>query len=466
MNQSTLSSAFRLTHIRWDDKAHQLGFGYALQDWEFEEKLGFSDQVYLALKQTYTSMTEPQTMPAPLVAVHLMLGVSYWKITASNDILVPYELSSTQIAWWKQVYTKGMGEFFFKNQLPVQPNLSFIAHDGDLMKVRVVDSTLQAPEASTRILVPFGGGKDSVVSVGLLQDAGFEATAFLLRPVALQSTLVEEMSLSSVVVDRVLDPKMLFLTKQGIAKAGHVPMTAIYSLIACFVAQALAFGTVVLSNERSASEGTVMYQDQMINHQWSKSYEAELAMQSFIAQTQPTIQIFSMLRPYSELQIVKRFVKRHASLLSRFSSCNRNFVYAGQGTHALWCGDCPKCAFVFLMLATVLKKKDLVVLFGKDLLEDDVLIPTFQELADFTGQKPFECVGTSDEVRYALMSIMDHPDWSYSAVIQDLRMQLDEIPEDEQMRIKQTVLQPSETDAIPQAYSMIRDQMMEFAHAK
>jgi len=40
--------------------------------------------------------------------------------------------------------------------------------------------------------------------------------------------------------------------------------------------------------------------------------------------------------------------------------------------------------------------------FGKDLFEDETLIPIFEELIGIKETKPFECVGTVWEVRHAL----------------------------------------------------------------
>ena len=49
-----------------------------------------------------------------------------------------------------------------------------------------------------------------------------------------------------------------------------------------------------------------------------------------------------------------------------------------------------------------LYKDELIDIFGKDLYEDETLLPIFKELIGDALTKPFECVGEIKEVRYAL----------------------------------------------------------------
>ena len=45
---------------------------------------------------------------------------------------------------------------------------------------------------------------------------------------------------------------------------------------------------------------------------------------------------------------------------------------------------------------------ELQKIFGADLFEDKTLLPTLKQLAGIEKEKPFECVGTINEVRTAL----------------------------------------------------------------
>lgn len=67
-----------------------------------------------------------------------------------------------------------------------------------------------------------------------------------------------------------------------------------------------------------------------------------------------------------------------------------------------WCGKCPKCLFVYIILSPYLYKDELINIFGTDLFEDKEIINTFIELIGNGETKPFECVGTFEEANYAV----------------------------------------------------------------
>jgi hypothetical protein len=46
-----------------------------------------------------------------------------------------------------------------------------------------------------------------------------------------------------------------------------------------------------------------------------------------------------------------------------FSSCNRNFVITKEKQKKLWCCECEKCSFVFLILSPFLEEKELINIF-------------------------------------------------------------------------------------------------------
>ena len=88
-----------------------------------------------------------------------------------------------------------------------------------------------------------------------------------------------------------------------------------------------------------------------------------------------------------------------------FSSCNRNFRILGAQPADRWCGQCPKCHFVFLALAPFLPKPRLLAIFGRNLLDDASLAPGFDALLEYRDHKPFECVGEGREARAAMHAL-------------------------------------------------------------
>ena len=86
-----------------------------------------------------------------------------------------------------------------------------------------------------------------------------------------------------------------------------------------------------------------------------------------------------------------------------FKSCN----VGSKEKEWKWCCNCPKCLFVFTILSPFLYKDKLFNIFGEDLFEKKSLEKTFIELLGYGKTKPFECVGTYREVRYAASYVIN-----------------------------------------------------------
>ena len=55
-------------------------------------------------------------------------------------------------------------------------------------------------------------------------------------------------------------------------------------------------------------------------------------------------------------------------------------------------------------------KEKLINIFGEDLFEKESLLNTFIELCGYGETKPFECVGTYSEIKYALTKTIENID--------------------------------------------------------
>ena len=110
-------------------------------------------------------------------------------------------------------------------------------------------------------------------------------------------------------VRRHLDPGLADLNASG-ALNGHVPVTAIVSLIAVVGSFLYGYDTIAMAVERSASEETALVDGVPVNHQYSKSLEFERALADLVAGViDPGLSYGSALRPYSELAIARAFAR-------------------------------------------------------------------------------------------------------------------------------------------------------------
>ena len=129
-------------------------------------------------------------------------------------------------------------------------------------------------------------------------------------------------------------------------------------------------GAVVMSNEWSASSGNLERDGRTVNHQYSKSLEFETAFRSILT-VGGGPEYFSLLRPWSELWIARRFATDSAAYLPLFRSCNRAFHVDPRIRWKTWCGQCDKCAFIDLILAPFVPAPELAAVFaGREPLQD------------------------------------------------------------------------------------------------
>jgi hypothetical protein len=250
-------------------------------------------------------------------------------------------------------------------------------------------------------LVGVGGGKDSQLCIELLRDEpGITTWSLNHRPQL--TPLVERIGLPHAWVGREWDPQIGVLNAQD-AYHGHVPISAIIASAAIIVCVLTGRKDAVVSNEQSANEPTLTYRGVSINHQYSKSQAWEKIFQEQLGRTfGGSIRYYSFLRPLSEVMISKLFATyAFDKYKDVFSSCNRAFVHS---SHEMsWCGECSKCAFIFLALTPFLPRHELEKLWGgKNLLLNENLRPTYRKLLGIEGDKPLDCVGEIKEVRAAM----------------------------------------------------------------
>ncbi len=324
--------------------------------------------------------------------------VSYWKCACPPEVEVRCgELSDWQKNWWKKLYFNGLGEYFYRNGISADLD--------SFMNIRTVGGTTVGTQLSASanagkgVLVPIGGGKDSVVSVELLKMHGADIHPYIINPRGATLGCVDAAGIPSektVGVRRTIDKTLLELNKQGYLN-GHTPFSAVVAFSAELFAAIKGLKYISLSNESSANEPYV--DGTQINHQYSKSTEFERDFREYCEKSFGGYgrcpEYFSLLRPWSEWQIAREFVK-HPQYFGVFQSCN-----LGSKTD-VWCGECAKCLYVYILLSAFLDDETLVKIFGCNMLEKAELADMFDGLVLDGEDKPFECVGTRDEIRLSL----------------------------------------------------------------
>ncbi len=438
-------SRFEFTSRSYEPSSGEIRLQYRLGDQDLTERF------VLPIKGS-PDFGFTEAIEHALDALHWIAGVSYWKAYCPGEITFSTRgPDEWQAAALHTIYLEGLREFAWHNQIDLSDRLAFKAVGEGC------PSELSAPTLGLTggALVPLGGGKDSVVAWHRLYDQ--------LGPDQLMSVQVgsspliqalgdwmvqEHLTSQHWTIKRSLDPMLGELNQAG-AMNGHVPITAINAAVLSVFALLLGVPWVVFANERSADEPTLIdAHGHSVNHQFSKSFVFECLFDDWIKRyVAADLAVFSLLRQDRELAITQDFAELRA-FHQHCSSCNRHFHLDPQKRQkALWCGQCPKCHFVYLAMALSLSPDEMVQIFGSDLLADPDNIAGFEALMALDGKKPFECVGEVAEARAAMMALSRSPMWSSHVVVTNVSKALVDFP----LPSISELLRPSGSHRIPSA---------------
>lgn len=440
--------AFTFPSYSFDLSTGEALFDYALTGPDGEQR--FTEVITLPLPASPPSDERVATLGRVLELLHVIAGVSYYKTAAPHRLVLPAPLGPAAVALVTAVYTKGLAEYAYRNALPHVLRLRPEVPAGELTPPVGYDTGDRRP------LSAVGGGKDSIVSLEALRRDGLDPLPFSVNPNRVIEAVNVASGLPALAARRRIDPVLFDLNAAG-ALNGHIPVTAINSLIAVATSVLNGLGPVVMSNERSASDPNLVWEGHQINHQWSKGVEAEGLLRGALAEhaglTDP---YFSLLRQLSELHIARTFAQIDG-YDAVVTSCNAAFKLRGASDR--WCRDCPKCRFVFLALAPFMPRERITGVFGGDLLADPAQLPGYRELLGVDGHKPFECVGEVEESVVALSLLAEQPEWREAPVVRAL---VDAVPESAwKTAASSAVFTPGGPSFIPARYAEALESLTE-----
>ena len=384
-----------------------------------KKELSFTEKIYFS---SVVSSIQPILLKAIFNNLMLILGISYWKTYCPKEIIIESNfLTKNQAEFWNTVYTKGLGEFFYKNDIDFRGLIQFPSARQNSEKA------ISFPRKD-RTFLGLGGGKDSIVAAEILKKQNKDFDLFTVGTSEIQEGVANLIGKKPILIKRELDSKLFELNKEKGVYNGHIPISIIYAFLGLLASVLYDYSSVVVGNEKSANYGNVIYLGEIINHQWSKSEEFEKLFNEYVGKyITESVSYFSLLRNMSELEVMKEFVK-YPKYFKAFSSCNRNFkilrgVYPersrrAQDDNKRWCGECAKCLFVFTLLCVFLSKKEVLGIFGQNLFENKTLLKPFKELLGLENFKPFECVGTPEEMSFALENVYKKGEFSKTPLME------------------------------------------------
>ncbi|MEO5368847.1 MAG: hypothetical protein H7833_02080 [Magnetococcus sp. DMHC-1] len=382
--------------------------------YEYKNGPSFEEVVSFPINDKKLSHDTERALDQAFRLIFLLSGISYYKAYVPARLRCQaFPLGPAMAGFFQKVYLHGLGEFAFRNQLNLQDRIHFVCD-------KVQADPPVALNASRCLLVPVGGGKDSIVTLETLRQAGEKMILFALGThggvaAPIQDTFAES-GLPCLLAKRTIAKNLLELNKLD-ALNGHIPITAIISSIAVATAILHELNGVVLSNEHSASAPNLSMDGFAVNHQYSKSLDFEIDFSDYIHNyLSPDLAYFSLLRPLAEAEITRRFA-RLENYHQKFRSCNAAFRQDPGQREKYWCCNCPKCRFVFLALAPFIDREKLVQIFQKNLLDDNSQIAGYNELCGVSAHKPFECVGEIEETVLLMQKLHRMQAWCRDVVV-------------------------------------------------
>lgn len=328
----------------------------------------------------------------------LIVGTSYWKCFPTQHVEIKKgAIDDWQASFLNKVYQEGMSQFAFENKLERKDLAHFNLVDGEVMRAM--------PYSGDGVLALQSGGKDSLLLAQLLDQKRSTYTPWYISSGSTHPVVLDQLAEPLQTARRTLDHSGLSNAHAAGAKNGHVPVT--YIVLSYAVIQAILCNKniVLAAVAHEGDEPHGWIKDLPINHQWSKTWDAELLFAEYVKRhVSSDLRVGSPLRAFSELKIAELFVEDAWERFGgSFSSCNTaNYQQGINNTKLAWCGHCPKCANSYLLFAPFAEKRTLDGLLGGDLFARLDLVGIFKGLLDVDDfMKPFECVGEVDELRMA-----------------------------------------------------------------
>lgn len=381
-------SRFIYDRYIYDAESSTVHFYYS-----FEDGRTFEETILFESAHQYDS----RVLEKALFLAFMLVGVSYYKLFPSVDVVLNKPLDDWQAAFFSRVYQEGLGQFAYENEL-TRDDLVHFKSTSDVASEGAV------PYSGSGLLVLQSGGKDSLLVAQLLKEKNVSYIPWYVASGSSHPAVLDDEMFPLIKARRHIDFENLKNAIEAGGKNGHVPITYIVQGLAVIQAILLAKSDILVSIAHEGEEPHHDIGDLTVTHQWSKTWQAEQDFAAYVRRyISGDIRIGSPLRGLSELSVAVQFVEHAWDVYGhKFSSCNvANYQQGGDNTTLQWCGNCPKCANSYLLFAPFVESSTLKSLFnGQDLYEKPSLTRTFKGLLAIDGEsKPFECIGEVDELR-------------------------------------------------------------------
>jgi hypothetical protein len=303
---------------------------------------------------------------------------------------------------WKKIVHKVWAQWRYENDLPLYEGPDFRNVPAEKKPLPV-----ENPPGSVATLSFCGGGKDSLVAMKLLERGEIPFSAFVYSnsvygTARQQHVLIDRLLQHGKpakkhrqwVYDSFIDTPVLDLYPELGIKSLAAAETPASIFGALPVVLQHGYRYLALGHERSANVGNLIWQvtGEEVNHQWGKSFEAEVLLNEYIrAELISNFSYFSLLQPIYDV-LIFNLLRRDLQAVPHTHSCN---------IRKPWCCRCPKCAYVWLNYMAYLPVELVDAIFKTNLFDLEENRESFRQMLGLAEHTPFECIGQVPETRLA-----------------------------------------------------------------
>jgi len=316
----------------------------------------------------------------------------------------PYADLVTDAFWdlWETMFRNVWGMWRYENDLPDYrlPRPSVPASPS-------ADAPIEVGDGRAKLLMLCGGGKDSLVSMKLLERAGIDYETFVYSHSTygrgqfqhdlidgLVATCAPRRTHRGWVVDDALDAPIARVYPE----LGNGRIVAAETVSSYWTALPVAlhhgFTEVALGVSRSTEEHNLVWErtGEEINYLWGMSAEAERLLHDYVRRVLVSnATMFHLLRPIYDINV--------------FALLNED-LHAVPNAHSCaqqkpWCCRCAKCLYVWMNYVAWLPAETVAACFTVNLFNIRENRTILRKMLGLESYKPTDCVGTVSEARLA-----------------------------------------------------------------
>ena len=382
----------------WSRSRHQLAFDFQIDALRFRTSYWYGDVDLVDLETRFGADTIER------LALHIAAFEINKVASLAPDRLelgpLGHLVTPALASLWHEVFVRVWAQWRFENDLPDYRGPALAAASAESSPIEIVPG-----EVAT--LAFCGGGKDSLVALDLLEQAGVSYSTLAYSSSiygraepqhALIDRLIEHFSPRARhrqwIYDDFMDSPVLDLEGPSGIETVTAAETPASLFAALPIALAHGYTSLCLAHEKSADVGNLVWAatGEDVNHQWGKSTEAEVLLGDYVrAELLTNLTYFSILKPVHDL-VIFHALRRRLDAVVDTHSCN---------LVKPWCNRCAKCAYVFLNYAAYLPPAVVAEVFPANLFDVPENLEHFRGLLGLREHTPFECVGQVAESRLA-----------------------------------------------------------------